>query len=578
MSDAALKKTILETIKVLLIEENREDVEHLKKMLTTAQHAIFKVLLAKNLQQAKKILAYERPEIILTDLFLPEEQGYDAFTELYTIASHFPIVLLTQRDDGNLAIKAIRQGAQDFLVKGKFDDNTLIRCIHYAIERKRLLDQLFHVANYDSLTGLPNRHLLLERIDRCLKQVGRRSNYLFALFFMDLDRFKQINDSYGHTIGDNLLIQVAKLLTECARTSDTVARLGGDEFVILLDNIASSQDLIRFAERILFKFKDPIPLDDHVVYAQPSMGITLSSSGYQNSEDMLRDADMAMYRAKERGRGRWEIFDSAIRKDIMQRLQLETDLKTALDKGQLFLQYQPIVSLENGMIVGFEALMRWLHPVYGLIPPVCFIPIAEDCGAILPMGEWAIYIACQQVQTWNARNQSNLTLSMSVNLSVKQFSQVSLIRQIENILKETGLNPENFGIELTETAIFGDAEPIARICRELKTCKVKISLDDFGVGFSSLSHLRLFPIDFLKIDRAFTDKIDQNEMDYKIVESIVSLAHALGIRVVAEGVETQKQLSLLQQMHCDAGQGFLFAKPLNVDDVERLLTQGRPLF
>lgn len=578
MSDATLKKTILETIKVLLIEENREDVEHLKNMLTTAQHAMFKVLFAKNLQQAKKILAYERPEIILTDLFLPEEQGYNAFTELYAIASHFPIVLLTQRDDGNLAIKAIRQGAQDFLVKGKFDANTLIRCIHYAIERKRLLDKLFHVANYDSLTGLPNRHLLLERIGRCLKQVDRRSNYLFALFFMDLDRFKQINDSYGHTIGDNLLIQVAKLLTECARTSDTVARLGGDEFVILLDNIASSQDLIRFAERILFKFKDPIPLDDHAVYAQPSMGITLSSSGYQNSEDMLRDADMAMYRAKERGRGRWEIFDPAIRKDVMQRLQLETDLKTALDKGQLFLQYQPIVSLENGMIVGFEALMRWLHPVYGLIPPVCFIPIAEDCGAILPMGEWAIYIACQQVQTWNARNQSNLTLSMSVNLSVKQFSQMSLIRQIENILKETGLNPENFGIELTETAIFGDAEPIARICRELKTCKVKISLDDFGVGFSSLSHLRLFPIDFLKIDRAFTEKIDQNEMDFKIVESIVSLAHALGIKVIAEGVETQKQLSLLQQMHCDIGQGFLFAKPLNVDDVERLLTQGRPLF
>jgi diguanylate cyclase (GGDEF)-like protein len=429
-------------------------------------------------------------------------------------------------------------------------------------ERKRIEAQLRHDAFHDALTNLPNRALFFDRLEHALSLTQRRTarqlhdNYQFAVLFLDLDRFKVINDSLGHVVGDQLLKQVAQRLSSCIRTGDTVARLGGDEFVILLEDIAGIHEAIEVAQRIHQYLRPPIVLDGHEVFVSASIGIALSSTHYSQASQLLRDADTAMYRAKSRGRGCHEVFDAPMHTQAMRRLQLENDLQRAIERHEFWLCYQPIVCLTNRQISGFEALIRWQHPEQGLISPCEFVPIAEETGLIQPIGLWVLQEACQQLRHWQKQIPDTL-LTMSVNLSSRQFSQPDLIPKIEQILHEAGLEGRHLKLEITESVLIENSKLAANILQQLRELNIEICIDDFGTGYSSLSYLHRFPITTLKIDRSFVAQIKQSQ-NSEVVKAIVHLGLNLGMTVVAEGVETAEQFSSLQHSGCHYGQGHWF--------------------
>jgi diguanylate cyclase (GGDEF)-like protein/PAS domain S-box-containing protein len=431
-------------------------------------------------------------------------------------------------------------------------------------------------AFYDVLTSLPNRALFMDRLERAVKRGKRHKDYLFAVLFLDLDGFKVINDSLGHLIGDQLLIEVAHRLETCLRGADTVARLGGDEFTILLEDIQQTADVTHVATRIHQSLALPYLLSGYEVFITASIGIVFSSTSYDQPKDLLRNADAAMYQAKHLGRGRFEIFDVTMHSSLMERLKLEIDLRRAVERQELQVHYQPIVSLLTGRIVGFEALARWLHPDLGLILPGDFIPIAEETGLIMPIGQWVLQIACRQIKIWQGQCSQDLQaglppLSIHVNLSGKQFLQSDLVTQISQTLKDTGLDSACLKLEITEGTMMEDAKSPAETLTQLKTLGVQLQIDDFGTGYSSLSRLHRFPIDSLKIDRSFITGLGTDDENLEIVSTIVSLAHNLGMDVVAEGVETSEQLTYLKQLKCDYGQGHFLAHPLNAEEITELL-------
>ena len=430
-------------------------------------------------------------------------------------------------------------------------------------ERKRAEEQLAHSAFHDPLTGLPNRALFMDRLERAVERAKRRKEYIFAVLYLDLDRFKVVNDSLGHTIGDQLLIECARRLETCIRTVDTVARLGGDEFVLLLEDIQDITDATRVADRIQHDLAQPCDLDDHRLFVSVSIGVILSASRYEQPADILRDVDLAMYRAKALGRGRYEVFDVAMRERALTLLELESDLRRALECKEFFLHYQPILSLATNRIVGFEALVRWQHPDRGVVAPAEFIPMAEETGLIIPMGHWVLYEACHQLREWQTAFPMNPPLTVSVNLSVKQFMQADLIERISAVLAQLGLDTGSLKLELTESIIVEDAEAIKATLSKLRALGIQVQIDDFGTGYSSLSYLQHLPIDTLKIDRTFVSRIGSEGNGSEIVQTILTLAHDLGMKVVAEGVETRDQLTKLQGLHCEYGQGYLWAKPVD---------------
>ena len=442
-------------------------------------------------------------------------------------------------------------------------------------DRKNTEQQLLHDAFHDALTNLPNRALFTDLLTRSLGRARRRIDYRFAVLFIDLDRFKVVNDSLGHSIGDELLKALTRRIERCVRPGDTVARLGGDEFTILVDDIGDASDATRVADRIQHELAQPFNLSGHEVFTSASIGIALSASGYQAADDLLRDADIAMYRAKALGKARYEVFDTQMHARARALLELETDLRRAAERGEFRLHYQPLVTLETGRITGFEAVVRWQHPVHGLIGPAAFIPIAEETGLIIPIGKWVLREACRQMRVWQDRYPS-LDLTVSVNLSGKQFAQPGLVEEIDAALKETGLEPRRLRIEITESVVMENAAQAMAMIDQLRALKVKIDVDDFGTGYSSLSYLQRFSLDHLKIDRSFVSNIgtDQGE-NAEIVRTIVTLAHHLGMDAVAEGVETADQLALLREVGCQLVQGYLFAKPLDEADADRLLAAGR---
>ncbi len=457
---------------------------------------------------------------------------------------------------------AVRDAAGNpYRIAGSQTDITLNKA-----NEAKLIYQAFH----DVLTGLPNRMWFMEQIESALKRSKEDRNYVFALLFLDLDRFKVVNDSLGHIFGDRLLVAIAQKLKACLSPKDSIARLGGDEFTILLEDIKDISDATKMADRIYQELSLPFDLSGHEVFTTVSIGIAISTLGYDRPEDLLRDADMTMYRAKALGKGRLEVFDPTLHDRAMARLQLEIDLRRALERQELQLHYQPIVSFNNGRIIGYEALVRWQHPQRGWVSPVEFIPLAEETGLIIPLGLWVLRQACQQLRIWQQQQQQDPPLTVNVNLSGKQFSQPNLIENIKQVLQETGLDASSLKLEITESVLVENATPAVAILKQLKALGIKLAIDDFGTGYSSLSYLHQMPIDTLKIDRSFVNNVDCDPEKIEMIRTIVSLAWNLGMNVVAEGVETKKQMYQLQALRCDYGQGYYFSRPLDANAVKTL--------
>ena len=461
-----------------------------------------------------------------------------------------------------------------------------------VLERKRAEERLVHDTFHDTLTGLPNRALFRERLELAIKRARRHPGYRFAVLFLDLDRFKLVNDSLGHHAGDRLLVEASQRLWRCLRHDtlaplppgtrspgeDTLARLGGDEFTVLLDDIREDSDAFRVAERLQAALEPPFVVDDHEVVTSASIGIVTNTglagatTGAEGAVDeLLRSADAAMYRAKANGRARAELFDAEMHAQAMARLRLEAELRRALERSELRLVYQPILALGSGEISGFEALVRWAHPTRGMVSPADFIPVAEECGLILPLGDWVLRTACAQLRAWQARFPAARGMSVSVNIAPRQLAQPDLLDRVRAALDDSGLAPTALRLEITESAAMENAARTQEVLASLRAVGVRFSLDDFGTGYSSLSYLRRFPLHTLKIDRSFVDGMERDGESREIVRGIVALATTLGMEVVAEGAETAAQVEHLRALGCGFGQGYFFQRPADAATIERLL-------
>jgi len=438
-------------------------------------------------------------------------------------------------------------------------------------DRKQAEEKLLHDALHDELTGLPNRALFMDRLRQSMERSRREPERLAVVLFLDLDRFKIVNDSLGHLVGDELLIQIADSLAAVLRPADTIARVGGDEFAILLEGGRDVSDAVRVADRIHERLSEPINLGGHEVFITASIGIAVHTPEYERPEDLLRDADTAMYRAKASGRACHVVFNRVMHRFVMARLQLETDLRRAVDRGQLRIHYQPFIDLASGDVAGFEALLRWHHPRRGLLPPDEFLSVAEETGLIVPMGRYVLAEGCRQIRELQRKHPEMASLKLSVNLSNKQFFQADLFEQILEALAVSGLEPSCLGLEITEGVIIRHADSAASRFSRLKSMGVQLYLDDFGKGYSSLNYLHRFPMDILKIDRSFTSRIEDAEGNLAIVKAIVTLAHQLGMEVVAEGIQTPEQAAKLRTLGCEYGQGFFFSEPVPADGADALL-------
>ncbi|MEP6902129.1 MAG: EAL domain-containing protein [Actinomycetota bacterium] len=448
---------------------------------------------------------------------------------------------------------------------------------HYINEQERTgqalresRERFRHVAFHDSLTNLPNRNLFIESLKFILEKSKRTSNAKFAVLFLDLNRFKTINDSLGHSAGDRLILHVAKRLTALVREGDLVARFGGDEFAIILNDVSIIDDAVQFAELIRRKVLTPFTIAGRQVFTSISIGIALNDPPYEVAEDILRDADIAMYYAKKRNKD-FVVFDQTMHTRAVTLLQIETDLRHAVERDELLVYYQPIIDLATMRLMGFEALMRWQHPQRGIVPPYEFIPVAEETNMIVPMTLWILRKSCTQLVSWQARSPLNTSLVMSVNLSGKHFSQPDIVEQIRLIIKETGVNPACLKLEITESAVMENAENTILMLKQLRSLGLRLSIDDFGTGYSSLSYLHRFPIDTLKIDRSFVSTMEDGTENGEIVRTIIALAKTLDLHVIAEGIETIHQLHQLRILGCEYGQGYLFSRPVPAEDAQAIL-------
>ena len=447
---------------------------------------------------------------------------------------------------------------------------------HHIAEQDRIgqalresKEKFRHAAFHDALTDLPNRNLFMETLKFALEKTKQRGDFKFAVLFLDINRFKTINDSLGHSMGDRLILHVAKRLATSVREKDLVARFSGDEFAFILNKISDIGDAIKFAERIKEKISAPFSLSGRQVFTSFSIGIAMGNSEYEAAEDVLRDADIAMYHAKESEKD-WVVFDQKMHTRALTLLQLETDLRSAIERDELCMYYQPIIELDSMKLGGFEALVRWNHPQRGLVPPNEFIPVSEETGLIVPMTLWILRNSCHQIVEWQRKYPDSKDLVVSVNLSGKHFAQKNLVEQIKSILVETQINPACLKLELTESAVMENAENVISMLHEIKKLGIHLSIDDFGTGYSSLSYLHRFPINTLKVDRSFVSTMEDGSENGEIVNTIISLAKTLNLNVVAEGIETIHQLHQLRVLGCEYGQGYLFSRPVPVDEAEKI--------
>ena len=602
--------------------------DNLRVLSNTLNEQGYKVRCAKNGATALKVAQKIVPDLILLDIKMPDIDGYTVCQKLKSDPNtkDIPVIFLSALDDVLDKVKAFEVGAVDYITKPFQIEEVLVRAknqlaltaakaqimqlnqqlaqkidertseleasnqklvvINQKLQqeikiRQEAEQQLVKDALHDGLTGLPNRNLLMDRIGRAIERSKRHPDYLFAVLFIDLDRFKSINDSQGHLVGDKLLIAVTQLLDQNVRDTDTLARLGGDEFVILLDNIKHLTDATQVSDRINQQLQSPFKLEQQMVFTSASIGIALSWTGYEDSAQILRDADIAMYRAKDKGKACYEVFDRRMYLETLKTIELESDLRLAIKHNQFHLHYQPLISLQDGKLTGFEALIRWQHPQKGFISPADFIPISEDTGLIVEIGDWVLQEACQQLRNWQQKfsNYPNIdSLKMSINVASQQMQEANFIAKMDRLLAATRLDSNCLRLEITERALVNSENNTNHTIAEIKKRGIKLSIDDFGTGYSCLSYLKRLPIDNLKIDRSFVDSINSDIESLEIVKTIITLAHTLKMDAIAEGIETPEQLKQLKTLGCEYGQGYLFAKPMPAKDTEVMLASEIPQF
>jgi diguanylate cyclase (GGDEF)-like protein len=608
---------------ILLIDDTPDNLRLLTSVLSEQGYKVRSVI---NGAMGLMGATAAPPDLILLDINMPDMDGYEVCRRLKSQAAtaEIPVIFVSAVDEALDKVKAFSVGGVDYITKpfqvaevlARVENHLNLRNLQRRLqvlndeleervrqrtaeleglnqalqdeitERQQILAKLEHLAWHDSLTNLPNRSFLMQRLQQVLHQTRMDETFKFALLFIDCDRFKTVNDSLGHLVGDQLLVAIAHRLQGRLSDTQTLMRLGGDEFTILVDPLSAPSEVIQLSELVQQIMSVPFQLSGREIFMSVSIGIVLSSPTYQHPEDILRDADTAMYQAKAEGKDCYRIFAESMHAHVVRQLSLETDLRRAIEHQEFSVHFQPIVSLATSKIVSFEALVRWMHPTQGCMSPSEFIPVAEETGLIIPLGEWVLRQSCLQLRQWQQRlaqqersplciNDSH-PLSISVNLSVRQFAQPNLIQRIDHILMETGLDSRHLKLEITESAIMEYSSSAMDVLLQLKERQIQLSIDDFGTGYSSLSYLHRFPVDTLKIDRSFVNRIGPKGENLEIVGAIAALAHSLDIAIVAEGVETEDHRNYLQQLGCEFGQGYYFYKPLPQQAIEQLLFEETP--
>lgn len=561
-------------IKVLLVDDDEDDYALTRYLFEEFKDNRYELEWTNSYYSAQTAIKEGIYDIYLIDFRLGSHSGLDLISESIAQGCDVPMILLTGQGDKEIDLEAMQAGAADYLVKGQFEAQLLERSIRYSVRHARSLKRLVHQATHDALTGLPNRTSFSNLLMDSIETAQRRNKFEFAVLFLDLDRFKVINDSLGHLVGDKLLVAISERIKSCVRPHDVVSRFGGDEFTVLLNKIKDVNEAVEVAERLQRKLAIPFIVDDFEVFTSSSIGITFADNDQRKPEDFLRDADTAMYRAKAMGKARYEIFDCAMHVRNVNLLKLENDLRRAVERNEFLAYYQPIIRLETEEICEFEALLRWNHPEHGLVAPDEFIPIAEESGLIVPIGKWILEESCRQIAQWQKDFPAHGNLAVSVNLSAKQLTHPDLTGQVNEFMRKNDLAPRCLKLEVTETTVMENADLAFEILSELCALGIHISSDDFGTGYSSLSYLHRFPFERLKIDRSFVGKMDKDAKSEEIVRSIITLAQNLHLDIVAEGIENESQLKLLRSLGCRAGQGYLFSKPVTAEYAAQLLVKG----
>ena len=569
-------------LRVLLVDDDEDDYIMTRDLLSDVQGTRIDIDWVSTYDEAIEAIGRNSHEVYLLDYRLGGRTGLELMRESLKNGCKAPMILLTGQGDHEVDMEAMKAGASDYLVKGEINAYLLERSMRYAIEKKRAEAQILHMAYYDNLTSLPNRVLFQDRLNQAIVQAeryGRRS----AMLFLDIDNFKRINDTLGHRVGDLLLKAVAERLKESVRDSDsvarqhadiqniTVARQGGDEFTVLLSEVREPQDAARVAQRCLDRLSRPFLLDGHEVFITASIGIAIYEIDGKDIDSLLKNADAAMYHAKEQGKNNYQFYKQSMNATALEKLEFENDLRRALERKEFLLYYQPQIDVRTGTIVGMEALIRWQHPVRGLVSPADFIPLAEETGLIIPIGAWVLQTACAQNKAWQA---AGLTpIPVSVNLSSRQFRQRDLVEAITEAVDTSGLEPGHLVLEITESVIMQEQEASSAMLRQLTTKGLRLAMDDFGTGYSSLGNLKRLPIYAIKIDRSFVMDITTDPDDAAITKAVIAMGHNLNLKVIAEGVETEEQLAFLYERGCHTIQGYLISRPMPVKEASDILAR-----
>lgn len=554
---------------VLLVEDNATDAYILEGLLTDIPCNHFEITHVSALSEAQGICELRQPDIILLDLSLPDAHGLETIRELKTVASDSPIVVMTGNHDTDTINLAVQAGAQDLLHKGEYNSKFLEKTIRYAIERKQSELELKRLAHFDPLTGIANRILFIDNMNRALSHAKRHDERL-SLMFIDLDDFKNINDTLGHEAGDTLLIQVADRLNKVLRECDTIARLGGDEFAIILEDISTVYNVDVVAKKILHILTKPFHLQDQEMYIGASIGVAIFPEAGEDTNTLLKNADIAMYRAKKEGKNNHQIFTESLDSEGLNRIQMERDLQNALTQNQFVLHYQPLYDVESGEIHSAEALLRWDHPGRNeLIKPSEFISILEETGLITSVGEWVMRTACEQCEQWHKDGMTDS--HVTVNVSPRQLQQKEPVEWIARVLRETGLDGKYLNVELTEGLLFDNTDMAKENIKRIREMGVSISINDFGTGYSSLSCLMDYEMDVLKIDRVFLNTLETNKATPVVLKAIVDMADGLDLHVVVEGVQREDQFAFLEKQGCDHLQGNWFSPPMETGTLSDLI-------